>query len=256
MSRYFEYISQELFSKILQVKAYITRHNPTTGALAEEVLRQFLKDHLPQVVSVEQGFILDKDGALSKQCDILIYDSHWYAPFYRVGGLVVIPAEAVIAIIEVKTSITKRTFNEVLSYFASFEALDLKAKTYLFMFIAPKLGALRRFFQTYPHPGDYKQFDHDTFHFLPDEITGLDQSYYLKKSYVIHDADAVGYLSHFFEDLKGTPINALEQFFLSLYSHIETYIMEHHAPRKELIPRNTYHQHRATAVSGIDLFLM
>ncbi|MGU1849506.1 DUF6602 domain-containing protein [Pseudomonas aeruginosa] len=86
MSHYFDHASQELYSKIAQAKVYITRHNPTTGALAEAVLRQFLKDHLPEAVSVEQGFIIDSAGGLSKQCDILIYDSHRYAPFYRVGG--------------------------------------------------------------------------------------------------------------------------------------------------------------------------
>ncbi len=96
MSHYFDHASQELYSKIAQAKVYITRHNPTTGALAEAVLRQFLKDHLPEAVSVEQGFIIDSAGGLSKQCDILIYDSHRYAPFYRVGGVVVVPAEAVI----------------------------------------------------------------------------------------------------------------------------------------------------------------
>jgi hypothetical protein len=59
---------------------------------------------------VEQGFIIDSAGGLSKQCDILIYDSHRYAPFYRVEGVVVVPAEAVIAIIEVKTSINRADF--------------------------------------------------------------------------------------------------------------------------------------------------
>ncbi|WP_200902930.1 hypothetical protein [Pseudomonas fluorescens] len=55
MSHYFDHASQELYSKIAQAKVYITRHNPTTGALAEAVLRQFLKDHLPGAVSVSRA---------------------------------------------------------------------------------------------------------------------------------------------------------------------------------------------------------
>ncbi|MFZ6049802.1 DUF6602 domain-containing protein [Pseudomonas sp. CR3202] len=256
MSQYFEYIGQELHSKIMQAKAYITRHNPTTGALAEEVLRQFLKEHLPQLVSVNQGFILDKDGGISKQCDILIYDAHLYAPFYQVGGLVVVPAEAVIAVLEVKTSINKKTFHDVIRYFASFEALESHTRTYLFMFNAPKLALLHDYFDTYPHLDGRDDFDHDTFHFLPDEITGLDRSYHLERNYVIHDRDGAGYLSYFFEDLEGMEINALELFFLSLYRHVEAYITNRHAPRAALAPRDIYHKRQVKKVLGIDLFPM
>jgi hypothetical protein len=35
---------------------------------------------------------------------------------------------------------------------------------------------------------------------------------------VIHDRDAMGYLSYFYEDHEGTAINALERFFLSVYA--------------------------------------
>lgn len=75
MSNYFELVSQELLIKLAQVKSFITKHNPTIGVLTEEILRDFLKTHLPNFVSVEQGFIMGDDGMLSKQCDILIYDS-------------------------------------------------------------------------------------------------------------------------------------------------------------------------------------
>ncbi|WP_404823102.1 DUF6602 domain-containing protein [Pseudomonas capsici] len=107
MSRYFDHLADQLASKISQAKVYITKHNPSTGALAEAVLREFLQEHLPGQVRAEQGFILSPDGGLSKQCDILIYDAHRYAPFYRAGAVVVVPVEAVIAVIEVKTSINQ-----------------------------------------------------------------------------------------------------------------------------------------------------
>lgn len=256
MSQYFEYISAELYSKIQQVKHYINRHNPTTGALAEEVLRQFLKDHLPRSVSVEQGFTINPDGELSRQCDILIYDSHRYAPFYRAGNLVVIPAEAVIAIVEVKTSITKPRFHDVIRYFSSFQSLGEGARTYLFMFTAPKMEDLCRYFLTYPHPGTYKEFDHDTFGFLPDEITGLDRKYHLKKSYVPDDRDSLGYMSYFLKDLKGEEIHALEIFFLSIYKHVETYINRCHPKTAAVSSRGNYHQHKTASASGFGLFPM
>lgn len=257
MSHYFDHVSQELHSKIAQAKVYITRHNPTTGALAEAVLRQFLKEHLPGAISVEQGFIVDTAGGLSKQCDILIYDSQWYAPFYRAGGVVVVPVEAVIAIIEVKTSINRASFHDVIRYFKSFENLALKAKTYLFMFNAPTLETVSRHFHTYKHPGDYQEFDHDTFYFLPDEITGLDHSYHLQKGSVIHDRDAIGYLSYFYQDYEGTEINALERFFLSVYAAVEQHLTTQHQSSARLAPRAAYHSSQPTnSIFAIDLFPM
>ncbi|HEP8970178.1 TPA: hypothetical protein VDU83_002515 [Pseudomonas aeruginosa] len=257
MSHYFDHVSQELHSKIAQAKVYITKHNPSTGALAEAVLRQFLKEHLPGGVGVEQGFIVDSLGNLSRQCDILIYDSHLYAPFYQAGGLVVVPVEAVIAIVEVKTSINRRAFHDVIDYFKSFERLRLQAKTFLFMFNAPTLRRVSHHFHSYQHPGEYQEFDWDTFHFLPDEITGLDHSYHLQKAEVIHDRDGVGYLSHFYHDAEGTAINALERFYLSVYAAVEQYLNSKLPPTAQLAPRDAYHDSRAShSIFAIDLFPM
>ena len=257
MSHYFDHASRELQSKIAQAKVYIVNHNPSTGAMAEAVLRQFLKEHLPGAVSVGQGFITDTSGRISKQCDILIYDSQRYAPFFRAEDVVVVPAEAVIAIIEVKTSINRRAFHDVIDYFASFKDLSLEARTYLFMFNAPSLKAVSRHFRTFKHPGDYQEFDHDTYQFLPDEITGLDNSYHLGKSWVTYERDGVGYHSYFFKDLEGTEINALEHFFLSVYSTVETYIAAHNKSSIPLVPRSEYHCRKSLdSFFAIDLFPM
>lgn len=257
MSHYFDHVSQELHSKIAQAKVYITRHNPSTGALAEAVLRQFLKEHLPGGVGVKQGFIVDSLGNLSRQCDILIYDSHLYAPFYQTGDLAVVPVEAVIAIIEVKTSINKKTFHDVLRYFRDLEKFKLQARTYLFMFNAPTLETINRNFHSYNHPGDYQSFDHDTFQFLPDEITGLNHSYHLQKDYVVEEWDAVGYLSYFYQDAEGTEINALERFFLSVYATVERYLEAKLPPTIQMAPRAAYHSSRAShSIFAIDLFPM
>jgi hypothetical protein len=255
MSTYFDHVTQQLHSKIQQAKVYITKHNPTTGALAESVLREFLQEHLPRGVSVEEGFIISSDGWLSKQCDIIIYDSQRFAPFYRAGQLVVVPSEAVLAVIEVKTSINKTGFNNVIKYFQSFESVSWKFRTYLFMFNAPGLERVSTWFHSYPHPGRHKEFDHDTYQLLPDEIIGLDPSYLLRREYVIHDRDGAGYLSYFYQDQQGTAISALELFFLSVYGVVERHLQAH--TPKTLAPRGQYHSHRAsTSISAIDLFPM
>lgn len=254
MSNYFECVSQELLGKLTQIKSYITKHNPTIGVLTEEILRDFLSNHLPKLVSVEQGFVQYENGEISKQVDILIYDSQSYAPFYRVNDIVVVPAESVIAIIEVKTSITKQIFHNVIKYFESFKYLS-NAKTFLFIFNSKEMRHIDSYLHSYKHEGAYQFFDHDTFQLLPDEITGINSSFHLKKDYVITDRDMVGYSSWFYEDSQGTEINALQHFYLSVYGLVESYI-EGNYTKNNLKKRQNYHQMNFQSFFAIQLFDM
>lgn len=240
--------------KLAQVKTFITKHNPTIGLLTEEILRSFLSNHLPKMISVEQGFILNKQGVISRQCDILIYDSQHYAPFYRINNIVVVPFESVLAVIEVKTTINQSIFHKAIDYFRELDSTGL-IKTYLFIFNSSSVSKINSYFHAYKHEGDYQNFDHDTFQFLPDEITGVDSSFHLKKSAVITDRDMIGYLSWFYEDSEGTEINALQQFYLSVYSLVETYI-KNDDTKKALHSRARYHEMSTTSISAIELFQM
>lgn len=254
MSNYFEFVGQELLSRLFQVKSYIKKHNPTIGILTEEIIRDFLRKHLPKIVSVDQGFILFEDGELSKQCDILIYDSHLFAPFYRINDVVIIPAESVLSIVEVKTTITRQIFHDAIDYFKSFDCLE-NAQTHLFIFNSKSIDDIRGYFESYKHVGDYQSFDHDTFQFLPDKITGLNSSYHLKKNYVITDRDMMGYDSCFYEDKQGTEINALELFYLSIHQRVEDHIKRSFKTSDSRSRRN-YHDMKLKSIFAIELFYM
>lgn len=223
MSKYFEFVSQELLIKLAQIKCYITKHNPTIGVFTEEIVRNFLKNHLPSSVSVEQGFIANSRGELSKQCDIIVYDSQSFAPLYRVNDIIVVPSASVIAVIEVKTTINKSIFHSVIDYFKSFDYLS-NAKTYLFIFNSGKTDRIGEYFSSYKHNGSYQSFDHDTFQWLPDVITGINDSYHFCKDSVITDRDMMGYTYWYFEDDEGSDINALQLFFGSISDHVGSYI--------------------------------
>lgn len=254
MSNYFGFVSHELLSKLAQVKSYITKHNPTVGILTEEVLRNFLRDYLPKIVSVEQGFILNGNGELSKQCDILIYNSQTYAPFYRVNDIVVVPSESVIAVIEVKTTINRKIFHDAIDYFQSLPYLE-NAKKYLFIFNSSTLGKIRSYFHSYKHKGDYQSFDHDTYQLLPDEITGINSSFHLKKDYIDTGSDMFGYSSLFYEDSEGTEINALQHFYLSIYTIVESYI-EFNFKKTKTQERSDYYEMKLKSYFAIELFYM
>lgn len=222
MDGYFRLVSEELLNKLNQIRQFIKKHNLTIGILTEEILRSFLRTYLPKNISVEQGFIMSHNGELSKQCDILIYDSNRYPPLYRLNDIVVIPEEAVLIVIEVKTTINKQIFHHTIDYFANINSL-CRAKTYLFIYEACDISKLIGYFNSYKHKGDYQLFDHDTFQFLPNEITGINNSYHLKQAYVCFERDMVGYESYFYENEQGAEISAFELFYISIYKVIEDY---------------------------------
>jgi len=254
MEDYFEFISRELLLKLSQVKEFIKKHNPTIGIVTEEILRSFLKEHLPKFISVEQGFIRNNDGNTSKQCDIIIYDSSLYAPFYRINDIVIVPAESVIAVIEVKTSITSGIFHDTLDYFKEIKNICFRP-TYLFIYNAETIESIASYFSSYKQKHGEYTFDHDTFQMLPDEITGINSSYHLKQDYVIGDNDTKGYSSYFFINEKGTEISALQNFYLSIYNKVENYLAETHLIKYQLT-RQSYFMKKISSYTAFSLFVI
>lgn len=225
MTDNFTFISQGLLLKLNQVREFIKRHNPTIGILTEEILRSFLKEHMPKFVSVEQGFVRNIHGETSRQCDIIIYDSTNYAPFYRINDIVIVPEESVIAVIEVKTAINNKIFHDVLDNFTSQRKIFFKPY-HLFIFDSTEVAKIERYFSSYKNKHGEFTYDHDTYQYLPDQITGINKSYHLKKDFVDTGSDTFGYSSFFYRNQEGTEINALQHFYLSLYHLVEIYMQD------------------------------
>ncbi|MEG2299978.1 MAG: hypothetical protein RSA88_00010 [Acinetobacter sp.] len=226
LNEFYRLKTEELLNQLSQVRTSIKKHNPTIGLLTEEILREFLKTFLPKGVSVEQGFVAGVDGELSKQIDIIIYDSHNYAPYYRINDIVVVPNSSVIAIIEVKTTVKSKTsFHEIIHYFYSVsKQLDTKTHKYLFIYNAATIEKINQFFHSFKHPSIYQDFDHDTFQNLPDVITGIDSSYHLKKDAVITESDQIGYTSYNYIDNTNKDISSLELFYKDIYLKVSKYL--------------------------------
>ena len=98
----------------------IISHGSTVGTYRENLLQGVLKKHLPERYHVATGFIY----GCARQIDILIYDRLDYAPLFREGDLVVVPSEAVRAIIEVKTKISSQQLRDSLELLDSINYLD------------------------------------------------------------------------------------------------------------------------------------
>jgi len=107
----------------------LVSHGQTVGNYREVILRDLIRQHLPDKFSVATGFI----EGFAQQLDIIVYDSHNYSPFFREGDLVVVKQEAVRAIIEVKTTLTPSTLLDALTMFHHI-SLPAYKKTFLPIF--------------------------------------------------------------------------------------------------------------------------
>jgi hypothetical protein len=100
-------------------------HYPSLGRYKERLLADAIRGFLPRAVEVGTGFVLFPHAdpnppggpdfhdplnqsaySISRQCDILVYDSTRYPVVFRDGDFVVIRPEAVRAVIEVKGSLS------------------------------------------------------------------------------------------------------------------------------------------------------
>jgi hypothetical protein len=93
------------------------------GGEAEELVRSFLRDHIPRRFDVGSGFILDQKNNVSKQTDVIIFDA-LNCPTYRASVTAAIyPANNVAAVVEVKSKLDSRELEDAFKKIASAKSL-------------------------------------------------------------------------------------------------------------------------------------
>lgn len=89
-----------------QVKiATILQHPGETGRAREQALTALFRSFLPPSLGITTGFVIDALGGMSKQMDIVIHFADYHAVF-KVNEIPLVPVEAVIAVIEVKSDVS------------------------------------------------------------------------------------------------------------------------------------------------------
>lgn len=84
-------------------------HDGVMGGVNERHIIDFFRKYMPQRYSVDQGIVIDSNGATSDQIDIIIFDNQFTPTLLDQNQHRFIPAEAVYAIFEVKPQINKAT---------------------------------------------------------------------------------------------------------------------------------------------------
>jgi len=124
----------DLLGRILQ-----EAHYPSLGRYKERLLANTIRDYLPRSVEVGTGFVLfphedhQPPGGvehhdplnrctftLSRQCDIIVFDSNSIPLVFRDEDFVVVRPESVRAVIEVKGSLTIKETQKLLESFVDF----------------------------------------------------------------------------------------------------------------------------------------
>lgn len=108
----------ELQAKLNRLDGIIgDRHWLSVGAYKENLVKGVLRNRLPRKYEVGTGFVLTcrgKNRVISRQIDILIWDSEDHSPLFRDGEFVVVPPEACLAAIEVKSTLSAKDLRESL----------------------------------------------------------------------------------------------------------------------------------------------
>ena len=101
-----EEMGQKLSSKIDEIY-----HPSAKGTEIELNWIGLLRNYLPERYSVDSGFVVDHEGNISDQIDVVIYDRHFTPFIFRGESIVYIPAEGVYAVFEVKPRLSKANYD-------------------------------------------------------------------------------------------------------------------------------------------------
>lgn len=213
-----------------KARKLFAKHLPSIGYVGEYLLRHSLKSIIPQGFGVCQGFVINNDiedkDKLSRQCDIIIYRIEKGAVVYSVGELKIINACSVVAVIEVKSSISKETFYSTLEAFKKLEKLKVRNK-FVFVFGSVSKQSLSSWFFQYKRSPqnyngkylaiDYALYDWSDKEWLPNSILSLESCKYYVLDH-IHDNknDWVGYASYKILDKENKEISCMQEFFATV----------------------------------------
>lgn len=118
----FKATEAELQARLRKIRAGVG-HPGVKGAGVEDMVREFLRQTLPEFLGVGTGIVIDSNGCESRQIDIIIYDKFKTPTFLRSGEAALFPCECVYFAIEVKTSLSAEEFRRCEVNMDSFKRL-------------------------------------------------------------------------------------------------------------------------------------
>lgn len=88
------------------------KHNGVKGSAREDLLKDYLRDLLPNKYSISSGIIIDFNQNQSKQQDFIIHDAFNCPSFFKTDSNTILPIESVYATIEIKSILNYDTLKQ------------------------------------------------------------------------------------------------------------------------------------------------
>lgn len=89
----------------LETSRWTLGHPVAKGDASERVWLSTLQEYLPKRYRADRAYVVDSQGNVSDQLDIVIFDRHFSPFIFRFENETVVPAESVYAVFEAKQSI-------------------------------------------------------------------------------------------------------------------------------------------------------
>ena len=100
-------MQQEMLQKLKSgTTAFL--HPGTKGDNTEANWIEWFRAYLPKRYCVDKGVVIDSEGRQSEQIDLIIYDAQYSYLVFHQGESLLIPAESVYAVFEVKQNLNKQ----------------------------------------------------------------------------------------------------------------------------------------------------
>ena len=120
LQKYCEYALSVLNAQFQATQ--VVQHNGTLGSIREQLIKDFLRAHLPELVTIMSGQVIDSSDKYSRQQDIvLVLKSTPRLPFASGNDLIFV--EGVVAAVEVKTNLDTNALVSIGQNFASVRSL-------------------------------------------------------------------------------------------------------------------------------------
>jgi hypothetical protein len=105
LAEYLADVARDMRAKSAAIRRDFASHRPSAGDNREDLVESFLSQHLPNRFGVSTGMVISAEGVFSNQADLVVVDDQNNAPLYAATRNKLWPAEAVAALIEVKTTL-------------------------------------------------------------------------------------------------------------------------------------------------------
>lgn len=214
--------------RMTEAKLFFDNHKPSIGFVGEYLLRKSLYSLIPQSYGICQGFVTYR-GEISRQCDIIIYRKGKKSIYKTYGELKIVNTESVVAVIEVKSSITKETYHSTLKAFEQLCALRM-TNCFLFVYGLLTRRKLSNWLFSYKHPNtsteqycvtDSYLYDWSDMEWLPNSVLALGSNKYFRIDHITLDnGDWVGYTALNIKDRYNAHISCLQEFFSAIVMSI------------------------------------